>query len=291
MMSGKNDIDEQTGIETTGHSWDGIRELNNPLPRWWLWTFYATIVFSICYMIAYPALPGLTGATKGFLNWSSRSDIRQEFTQVETARAAQRDRIKTMPIEQVLADPQLRQFAVSAGASLFKVNCVQCHGSGAQGSRGYPNLNDDSWIFGGTPAQILQTIVHGVRAADDPETRAPPDMPKFGDGALTPQQIAQVAEHVLKISAQPHDDALAVEGQKIFAENCASCHGDNGQGNLEQGAPQLNDAIWLYGGTKEDIVGQIKSPRVGMMPAWQQRLGETAVKELAAYVHSLGGGQ
>jgi cytochrome c oxidase cbb3-type subunit 3 len=290
-MSGARDIDEQTGVATTGHSWDGIRELNNPLPRWWLWTFYVTIVFAIGYTIAYPALPGLHGATGGMMGWSSRGDIRQELAQAESARAAQRDRVKTTPIEQVLADPELRQFAIGAGASLFKVNCVQCHGSGAQGGRGYPNLNDDSWIFGGTPAQILQTVTHGVRAADDPDTRAPPDMPKFGDGVLTQQQIGQAAEFALKISGQAHDEALAAEGQKIFTENCAACHGDSGQGNQQQGVPQLNDAIWLYGGTKDDIMAQIKSPRRGTMPAWQHRLSETAVKELAAYVHSLGGGK
>jgi cytochrome c oxidase cbb3-type subunit 3 len=291
MMAGKGRRDEVSGIETTGHNWDGIQELNNPLPRWWLWTLYATILFSIAYIIAYPSLPGITGASKGLLGWSSRAEIRNEMSQLAAVRGELRERIAAAPIDQVLADPQLRAFAVSAGASLFKVNCVQCHGSGAQGSRGYPNLNDDSWIFGGTPVQILQTIAHGVRDAGSPETRAPADMPKFGDGVLNLQQIDQVAEHVLKISGQAHDETAAAEGQKLFAENCAACHGDNGQGNQEQGAPQLNDAIWLYGGMKDDITAQIRSPQLGMMPAWQPRLGDTAVKELAAYVHSLGGGK
>jgi cytochrome c oxidase cbb3-type subunit III len=290
-MMAKGMLDEVSGVETTGHSWDGIQELNNPLPRWWLWTLYATILFSIGYMIAYPSLPGLTGATKGMLNWSSRADIQDEMSQLEASRSAQRERIATLPIEQVMADPALRAFAGSAGSSLFKVNCVQCHGSGAQGARGFPNLNDDSWIFGGTPAQILKTIAHGVRSAESPDTRAPPDMPKFGDGALTAEQISQVTEHVLKISGQAHHEALAAEGQKVFTDNCAACHGDNGQGNQEQGVPQLNDAIWLYGGTKDDIMAQIRVPRLGMMPAWQPRLGEAAAKELAVYVHSLGGGK
>jgi cytochrome c oxidase cbb3-type subunit 3 len=290
-MPDKRDIDEQTGVETTGHSWDGIRELNNPLPRWWLWTFYATVVFAIGYTIAYPAWPGLRDATRGVAGWSSRGDIHRELAGVDAARASQRDRIRAMPVEDVLANAELRQFAASAGASLFKVNCVQCHGSGAQGGRGYPNLNDDSWVWGGTPAQILQTIAHGIRDPSDGATRLS-EMPKFGaDGLLTAPQIGQVTEHVLKVAGHLYDASGAAEGAKLYIDNCAACHGDAGQGSVELGAPQLNDAIWLYGGTKDDILAQIRSPRHGMMPAWQPRLGETAVKELAVYVHSLGGAQ
>jgi cytochrome c oxidase cbb3-type subunit 3 len=290
-MAANRDVDKLSGVETTGHSWDGIRELNNPLPRWWLWTLYATIEFAVGYVIAYPALPGLTGATHGITGWSSRADLAGELAAVETARATQRDRIKAMPVEAILADQNLRQFAVSAGASLFKVNCVQCHGSGAQGGRGYPNLNDDSWLWGGTPPQILQTLTHGVRDPSDPDTRVS-EMPKFGrDGILTAVQIAQVTEHVLKMSGQENDAALADTGKQVFADNCAACHGDSAQGNAELGAPQLNDAIWLYGETRDSVMAQIQAPRHGMMPAWQARLGESAVKELAVYVHSLGGGQ
>jgi cytochrome c oxidase cbb3-type subunit 3 len=291
-MSGKGKVDQFSGIETTGHNWDGIEELNNPLPRWWLWTFYATILFAIGYCIAYPAWPMLSGATKGALGWSSRGQIESELAQVEQSRAATRDKIKAATIDQVIADKDLLQFATAAGASLFKVNCVQCHGSGAQGGPGFPNLNDDSWLFGGKPDQILQTINHGVRAAGDNDTRLPPDMPKFGvDNILTAEQISQVAEHVLKISGQQADAALAAPGEKIYADNCAACHGNAGEGNMEQGVPQLNDAIWLRGGTKADIVAQVTNPKLGMMPAWGPRLGDEAVKELAVYVHGLGGGQ
>jgi cytochrome c oxidase cbb3-type subunit 3 len=291
-MAAKSKIDTATGVETTGHSWDGIEELNSPLPRWWLWTFYATIIFSIGYVIAYPALPGLSGATQGLLGWSSRGDIKNEMQLLDQSRAAMRTKIAATPIQQVIADADMRQFAVSSGAALYKVNCVQCHGSGAQGSKGFPNLNDDSWLFGGTVEQIQQTIAHGVRSADDADTRVPPDMPKFGaDQMLTPEQIDQVTETVLQLSGQEHDQAKAAAGQQVFIEQCASCHGEQGQGDPEMGAPQLNDAIWLRGGTREDIRAQINSPKLGMMPAWNGRLGEAAAKELAVYIHSLGGGQ
>jgi cytochrome c oxidase cbb3-type subunit 3 len=291
-MAANRKVDKVSGTETTGHTWDGIEELKSPLPRWWLWTFYATIVFSIGYVIAYPALPGLSGATQGLLGWSSRGDISNEMQLLDQSRAAMRTKISTTPIQQVIADADMRQFAVSSGAALYKVNCVQCHGSGAQGSKGFPNLNDDSWLFGGTVEQIQQTIAHGVRAADDADTRVPPDMPKFGaDQMLTAEQIDQVTETVLQLSNQEHDQAKATAGQQVFAEQCASCHGEAGQGNQEMGAPQLNDAIWLRGGTREDIRAQINSPKLGMMPAWNARLGEAATKELAVYIHSLGGGQ
>jgi cytochrome c oxidase cbb3-type subunit 3 len=291
-MAANRKVDKVSGVETTGHTWDGIEELNSPLPRWWLWTFYATIIFSIGYVIAYPALPGLSGATHGLLGWSSRGDIKSAMQSLDESRAAMRTRIAATPIQQVIADADMRQFAVSSGSALYKVNCVQCHGSGAQGSKGFPNLNDDSWLFGGTVEQIQQTIAHGVRSADDPDTRVPADMPKFGvDQMLSAEQIEQVTETVLQLSGQEHDQAKAASGQQVFVEQCASCHGEQGQGNQEMGAPRLNDAIWLRGGTREDIRAQINSPRLGMMPAWNGRLGEAATKELAVYIHSLGGGQ
>ncbi len=291
-MAGTRKVDDLSGMETTGHSWDGIEELNSPLPRWWLWTFYATIVFAFGYIVAYPALPGLSGATQGMLGWSSRGDIMNEMQGLDQQRSAMRAKIAAMPIQEVTANPELRAFAISSGAALYKVNCVQCHGSGAQGSKGFPNLNDDSWLFGGTVEQIQQTIAHGVRSTDDSATRLPPDMPKFGmDQLLTAEQIDQVTETVLQLSGQEHDQALATAGLQVFTDQCASCHGTKGEGNQEMGTPQLNDAIWLRGGTRADIRAQVASPKHGVMPAWSPRLGEAATKELAIYIHSLGGGQ
>lgn len=290
-MSPKNQVDELSGVETTGHEWDGITELNNPLPRWWLWTFYASILFSIGYVIAYPALPGLTGATKGILGWSSRADIRQELSQADQANAATVALIKSADITNILANEKLRTFAVAAGASTFKIRCATCHGSGAQGSSGFPNLNDNSWLWGGRPEEILQTITHGVRDTTDQDTRSS-QMPAFGhDNILKPEEISAVANYVRQISKQSADDVVASAGATIFANNCAACHGEKGEGKKEFGAPQLNDAIWLYGGDLHAIIAQVNNPHQGMMPAWGNRLGDITVKELASYVHSLGGGE
>jgi cytochrome c oxidase cbb3-type subunit 3 len=283
--------DELTGVQTTGHEWDGIRELNNPLPRWWLWTFYATIVFAVGYVIAYPALPGLTGATKGWSGWSSRADLRSELAAATHARAASLDKIGSMDVAAILKDDALRSFSIAAGGSAFKVYCSQCHGSGAAGGFGYPNLNDDSWIWGGKPNDIYTTIRHGIHYDGDPETRVS-QMPAFGkDKLLDAVQIGDAAWYVRKLSQQQFDAPAAQRGEIVFKENCVSCHGDTGQGNAVTGSPQLNDAIWLYGGGFEQIASQIKAPRHGVMPAWSTKLGDTLVKKLAVYVHSLGGGE
>jgi cytochrome c oxidase cbb3-type subunit III len=290
-MSAQHEIDDVSGIDTTGHEWDGIKELNNPLPRWWLWTLYATIIWSVGYVIVYPAWPGLTSATEGLWEWSSRGDLRTELAVIEQGRQAMNAKIAASDIKAILADEQLRAFAVSAGSSIFKVNCVQCHGSGAAGGPGYPNLNDDSWIWGGKPEQVQLTIAHGVRADNDPDTRNNM-MPAFGkDNLLAFGQISQVANHVFKLAGLEHDTTLATAGATVFTENCASCHGEKGEGNQDLGAPQLNDAIWLYGNTPELIIAQIKVPRHGMMPSWQARLSDSKIKQLTAYVMSLGGGQ
>jgi cytochrome c oxidase cbb3-type subunit III len=290
-MSVNKEVDDISGVDTTGHEWDGIKELNNPLPRWWLWTLYATIIWSVGYVIAYPAWPGLTSSSKGLWQWSSRGDLRGELVNAENDRQIMNEKIAAMDINAIMADEQIRTFAISAGASAFKVNCIQCHGSGAQGGPGYPNLNDDSWIWGGKPEDIVTTLTHGIRVPADAETRDNV-MPAFGkDALLTPAQILQVANHVLRLSGLEHDKPAAAAGAPIFTENCAACHGDKGEGKQELGAPQLNDAIWLYGNKPAQIVAQIKVPRHGMMPAWQQRLGDTKIKQLTAYVLSLGGGQ
>lgn len=293
-MSGNREIDQLSGVDTTGHEWDGIKELNNPLPRWWLWTLYLTIIWAIGYMVVYPAIPGLwgsEGATKGIWGWGSRADLRNQMTAVEQGRQAMNDKIAAMDINAIMADPEARNFAVSAGASLFKVNCVQCHGSGAQGGPGYPNLNDDSWLWGGKPEQIVATLSNGIRVAGNPDTHDSL-MPSFGkDGLLEPEKINQAANYVRKLANLEHDEALATAGATVFTENCASCHGEKGEGNQDLGAPQLNDAVWLYSDSLESITAQVTAPRHGVMPAWKEKLGEGKVKALAAYVLSLGGGQ
>ena len=288
-MSDEKQIDELSGVSTTGHEWDGIKELNNPLPRWWVWTFYATIAWALAYTIAYPAWPMLTSATKGVLGYSSRNDVKNELAAAQAARGDHAAAIAAKPIGEILADEKLRTFAISAGAAAFKVNCVQCHGSGAAGSIGYPNLNDDEWLWGGKPEEILTSIAHGIRFADDPDTRFS-EMPAFG-GVLERRQIAEVSAYVVSLSGAPSNAALAEAGKTLFADNCAACHGDAGKGMRDLGSPDLTDAIWLRGSDEAAIAAQIAAPRHGVMPAWSARLGETTVKELTVYVHSLGGGE
>ncbi len=289
-MSDK-DVDQISGIETTGHEWDGIKELDNPLPRWWLWTFYATIVWAIGYAIAYPAIPLINEATSGVLGYSSRADVAQEIVKAKAANADVFEKIEAMPVADIRNDADLFQFAVAGGRSAYLVNCVQCHGSGAEGGKGYPNLNDDEWLWGGSLDEIRTTLLHGIRFEENEDTRAS-EMPAFGrDDILTRDQIRDVAEYVLKLSGQEHDTAAAERAQTAYAENCAACHGEAGEGMREQGAPALNDAIWLYGGDRATIIETVTHSRKGVMPAWGHRLDDTTIKQLAIYVHSLGGGE
>lgn len=290
-MANNIEKDEVSGTATTGHAWDGIKELNTPLPKWWLYTFYGCVIWAIGYTVLYPAWPLPGGATPGILGWSSRGQLTQ---QMDAAAAAQKDtvdKIASMNIDDILKDPKLLAYAQAGGAAAFKVNCVQCHGAGAAGGNGYPNLNDDDWLWGGTPDAIYTTLKHGIRYTDDPETRDS-QMPSFGiDGILTPEQIDQVANYVVTLSGETTDTGKAEAGKQIFAENCASCHGDDGKGNRDFGAPNLTDKLWLYGGSIEQVKAQIHKPRMGVMPGWTKRLDDAEIKELAIYVHSLGGGE
>lgn len=287
----RREVDDLSGTQTTGHEWDGIKELDTPLPRWWLWTLYATIVFSIGYVIYYPAFPLLTTSSAGISGITARGQLQKEIARVEEARAKTIEQIRTTPLAQIAADENLRRYAIAGGKSLFKVHCSQCHGSGAQGAPGYPNLNDDDWLWGGDLKAIYQTIAHGVRNTDNSEARIS-EMPAFGrDGILERADIGAVTEYVLKLSRLDHDAQLAEKGARVYADNCASCHGDEGKGNREFGAPNLVDALSLYGITRDLVTRQIQSPRHGVMPGWLKRLGEARVKQLAIYVHSLGGGE
>ncbi|RWX80772.1 cytochrome-c oxidase, cbb3-type subunit III [Neorhizobium lilium] len=282
-------IDEISGVETTGHEWDGIRELNNPMPRWWVYTFYATILWAIGYAIAYPAIPMITSATKGYLGFSSRAELQQDLDHAKVAQAQFQEMIATKSVQEIDADATLREFAIAGGASAFKVNCAPCHGSGATGGPGFPNLNDDDWLWGGDLDAIQTTIAHGVRYDTDPDTHVS-EMPAFAE-ILDLDQTRQVAAYVWSLTNKPSNPALAEAGKQIFMDNCAACHGDDAKGKAEMGAPNLADAIWLKGRGEDAIVRQVMSPKHGVMPAWQGRLGDTAVKQLTVFVHSLGGGR
>ncbi len=289
-MANKYEIDEVTGVETTGHEWDGIKELNKPLPKWWLYVLYATIIWSIGYWVLYPAWPMLSGYTTGLIGYSERRKVAESLTEARAAQAKYVEAIAATPLNEISRTPELLQFAIAGGRAAFGDNCAGCHGRGAQGAKGFPNLNDDDWLWGGTLDAIYQTIQHGIRSSDS-ATRVSA-MPRFGlDGVLDRAQISDTAEYVLSLSGQKHDEAAAARGQAIFAENCVACHGEDGKGNQELGAPNLTDSIWLYGGTKTDIVKSIETGRGGVMPAWAGRLDAETIKKLALYVHSLGGGK
>lgn len=285
-------IDEPTGTQTVGHEWDGIEELDTPMPRWWLWTFYLTILFSVGYVIVYPAIPLLSKGTEGLFGWTSRGQLAAETQAANARRTETLAAIAAAPIEQLPGKPELMKAAVAGGRAAFRVNCVQCHGSGAAGVPGlYPNLNDDDWLWGGNLKEIEQTIAHGIRQPGDEKTRTSL-MPSFGrDGMLTRAQIEDVVSHVRALSGKERPGAASARGLAIFADNCAACHGPAGRGGRQFGAPNLADAIWLYGGSREKIAASIHSAHAGVMPAWGTRLDPVTVKMLAAYVHSLGGGE
>jgi cytochrome c oxidase cbb3-type subunit III len=290
MTAHKRQIDEVTGVETTGHEWDGVKELNKPLPRWWVWTFYATIVWAIGYWIVYPAFPTFTGYTTGLFEYSQRAAVSDEVKAALAQQSELRDKLASKPLDRVKDDPDLLRFAMAGGAAAFQTNCAPCHGRGAQGFAGYPNLNDDDWLWGGTIEDIHKTISFGVRS-DRKEARTS-QMPRYGlDKLLDDAQIADVAEHVLSLSGNSTDPAAVVRGQKVYAEQCVACHAPDGKGKQDQGAPDLTDAIWLYGGSKQAVVESIRTGRGGMMPAWAGRLDPVTLKSLAVYVHSLGGGK
>jgi cytochrome c oxidase cbb3-type subunit 3 len=290
-MPTKIEKDAISGTETTGHEWDGIKELNTPLPKWWVYTFYASIAFAVGYAVLYPSVPGITSHFEGLLGYTNRQALTADIEEAHARQAGFRDRIRAASVEEIRRDPQLFAFAVTGGKAAFNENCAACHKTGGAGGKGFPNLADDDWLWGGKLADLQQTITHGIRKSD-PDSRQSA-MPRFGaDGILTAAQISSVADYVLSLSGKGAAAPDAIErGGALFAENCAACHGAEGEGNREMGAPRLADEIWLYGGDKASVVQTIAFARNGSMPAWGARLDEATIKMLTVYVHALGGGE
>lgn len=280
-------------VPTTGHVWDGIQEFDNPMPRWWVWVLYLTIIWGIGYTIAYPAWPLISGHTQGVIGSDQRADVVAEIKRFDDANAAVKAKLVAADLTAIQGDETLKTYATSAGASVFKTFCAQCHGSGAAGvqGKGYPNLLDDDWLWGGAMADIHTTISHGIRNTTDADARYS-QMPAFGvDGILDEAQIGQAVEYVLQISGQEHDAAGATAGAALYVDNCAVCHGPEAKGDRAQGAPNLTDAVWLYGGDRATLTETITKARFGVMPAWTGRLSEDEIRAVATYVHSLGGGE
>lgn len=288
-MADNKRIDEPTGTQTVGHEWDGIEELDTPMPRWWVISFWATIIWGLAYVVLYPAIPMANSATQGVLNWTSRGELDAEMKAETLRRAPITSALAAIPVEQLANDERLYQAAVEGGRAAFKVHCVQCHGSGAAGSKGYPNLNDDDWLWGGDLGAIHFTLEHGVRQPDHDQTRFS-QMPAFA-GVISNTEIDAVASYVRSLSGLEKATAKSAAGATTFANNCASCHGPDGKGMRDLGAPNLADGIWLYGGDTASITTTINQARYGVMPRWNNRLDPVTIKMLAAYVHSLGGGE
>jgi cytochrome c oxidase cbb3-type subunit 3 len=290
-MTDHSEVDKVSGTSTTGHEWDGIKELNTPLPRWWVWTFYATIVWSIGYWIVYPAWPLISSHTTGLFNYSTRADVAVELGNLAKIRGEKMVKLASTPLVDIPKDPALLALARASGKAAFGDNCAPCHGTGGTGSKGYPNLNDDEWIWGGKLDQIEKTIQFGARSGHANAHEGA--MLAFGkEGVLKPAEIATVASYVRSLAGLPTAAGYdAAAGKKIFADNCASCHGDAGKGNPELGAPNLTDKIWLFGSDEATVIDTITNGRAGVMPAWVGRLDPATIKALAVYVHSLGGGQ
>jgi cytochrome c oxidase cbb3-type subunit III len=276
---------------TTGHSWDGIEEFDNPMPRWWLWTLYATIVWGIGYTILYPAWPMVSSATSGVLGWSTRGDVAAEIAAVEEANAPMNAKLEAAELTAISGDAEMGPYAVSAGSAVFKTWCAQCHGSGAAGAKGYPNLLDDDWLWGGSVEDIHHTISHGIRNEESDDARYS-EMPAFGrDELLEKDEIDQVVNFVMSLSGDAQDPTQVAAGAVVFEDNCAACHMEDGTGDRSQGAPNLVDAIWLYGGDYASLSQTVNNSRYGVMPAWNSRLTEAQLRAVSAYVHQLGGGE
>jgi len=288
-MSDEKRIDEATGVETVGHSFDGIEELNNPLPRWWLWCFYLTIFWGVLYVIAYPAWPLVSGATSGLLGWSTRAEVAEAIKEHEAQNEGLVSQLLETDLETLDPNSDLHRYGVARGGAVFRAQCSQCHGSGAAGGIGYPNLLDDDWLWAGSREAIAYTVRHGIRNETDPDARFS-QMPAFGELLETPE-IEAMVEYVLSLSGADADAEQVSLGATLYEENCVACHGEAGMGDPEQGAPNLTDAIWLYGGDRETLTETITYSRYGVMPAWGQRLSEADVLAVSIYVHALGGGE
>lgn len=282
--------DSVTGVETTGHEWDGLKELNLPAPRWWVIMFVITVIWGIGYMVYYPAWPtlsgeGVRGGTSGTAGWTSYQELSDSQAEILSVRQSYLTRFRTADYQTILNDSELAAFARAGGGSAFKDNCATCHGTGGAGGPGYPNLNDDAWLWGGTLASIETSIRYGIRSGHEEERLS--EMPAFGD-LLSGEEIDQLADHVLSLSGKaPANDA----GAALFEEQCSACHAEDGRGNAEMGAPNLADAVWHYGGKRGDVITQIRYPKHGQMPAWDGRLDNDTIRLLTIYVHGLGGGE
>lgn len=293
--------DDKHQVETTGHEWDGIKEFNNPLPRWWVWIFYATVVWGIGYSIAYPAWPLINRATPGLLGFSTRANVEAEIAEYKARNGPIEAELAAADLATLEPGSELYSFGVNYGESTFAAFCSQCHGSGAAGAKGYPNLLDNDWLWGGTVEEIATTIRHGIRNTEDEDNARYSQMPVFGDDYLSDEEIENAVAYVMSLSGHEAAHGSVEEGAVVFADNCASCHMEDGTGDRSQGAPNLADAIWLYGSSEAEITHSVQTGPFGVMPAWMlnksfvgngdEQAVTAKINAVALYVHQLGGGE
>ena len=301
--------DPITGTETTGHEWDGIKELNNPLPKWWVYVFIISIVWSIVWYVLYPSFPLVLGngmmdregdgqavevVLTGIEGYSSRQELETAMVDLKQMRQdTWLSKMEGKSLDQIAADTELRAYARRGGEVVFKENCAPCHQSGGAGEpvQGYPNLTDNEWIFGGTLDEIKQTVTHGVRWPTDDETRVGEMLSYAGNDTFSDEEKTQVAEYVISLSNG--SPAAGSPGEQLFLDNCAACHMDDGSGNPDLASPPLNNQNWTYQpqgeGSVAAILAQMNGPRHGQMPAWGERLNETEINQVVLYIESRGG--
>lgn len=265
----KTTVQKGEEVKTMGHVWDDdLEEYNNPLPRWWMLMFYITLIFGAVYLVLYPGL----GTWKGIRGWTSVGQYKEEKAQAEAKYQPLYDKFMKMDVKTVAADPE----AQAMGKRLFQTYCVQCHGSDARGAKGFPNLTDNDWLYGGTP-EIIKTTLDGGRHGQ---------MPAFG-AAFGEEKVKDVANYAMSLSGKKHDAERASLGKETFTAVCAACHGADGKGNQALGAPNLTDNVWLYGGTEKTIIETVTNGRNNQMPAWKDFLGDGKVHLLTSYVWGL----
>lgn len=295
--------DEKNKVNTTGHEWDGIEEFNNPLPRWWVWIFYATIIWGIGYSIAYPAWPLVKGATPGLLGFSTRANVAADIEKFDAMNGEIKAQLASAELTALEPGSELYNFAYNYGEATFAAFCSQCHGSGAAGAVGYPNLLDNDWLWGGDIEMIAYTIRHGIRNTEDEDNAHYSEMPAFGDDYLSDEEITDVVAYARSLGGLESDQGNLAAGETVFVDNCAACHMEDGTGDRAQGAPNLTDAIWLYGSSWDAVEKSVRVGPFGVMPAWGVNASFVGVDRnnpdavtakinaVALYVHQLGGGE
>lgn len=276
------ELDEASGQHTTGHEWDGVKELNTPVPMVFRISLWLTIAFSLVTWVLYPSWPGVTSYAKGVVGYSSRDNVAVAVAERQTLRTQQMPEFTELDVATLAEDPTLEARYGDAIGVLYRDNCAACHGRDLKGQTSFPDLTDDHWLWSGSPEEIEYTLQYGINHVSEDTRWA--EMPAFGDGMIERSDLNAVVEYVLQISGSDHDPSLAETGRVVFEDNCSSCHSEGGIGGYESGAPSLLDDAWIYGGSRDALMHTLKYGRQGVMPGWSGRLTEEEIRKLTLYV-------